>query len=318
MVSDVGACPDLTQPSGGTPLESDLGMICAIAATLALLSATPLPSTPLPGTVEPESAIADAAPVIAAATPEPDNAANADSGVVLPSSQGSTEEKPPTPVHTGFKALFYGLGQDVKHLPSKPNLYVAAIGGAAALAVHPIDDDVNIALKSHYNVVNNIYKPAHIVGESPVMMGVAILTYAVGRIGDKPKASHLGMDLLRAQIIDEVLTEALKHAVHRERPNASDNLSFPSGHSSVTFATATVIERHLGWKMSVLGYTFAAYIASSRLHDNVHWLSDVVFGAAVGTISGRTVTEHGRNFWTFAPIPVPGGGVALMATRTRK
>jgi membrane-associated phospholipid phosphatase len=57
-----------------------------------------------------------------------------------------------------------------------------------------------------------------------------------------------------------------------------------------------VIERHLGWKMSALGYAFAAYIASSRLHDNVHWMSDVVFGAAVGTISGRTVTEHGRNF----------------------
>jgi membrane-associated phospholipid phosphatase len=48
----------------------------------------------------------------------------------------------------------------------------------------------------------------------------------------------------------------------------------------------------------------------------VHWLSDVVFGAAVGTISGRTVTEHGRNFWTFTPVPVPGGGVAIMATRS--
>ena len=83
----------------------------------------------------------------------------------------------------------------------------------------------------------------------------------------------------------------------------------------MTFAAATVIERHLGWKRSVLGYTIASYVAASRLHDNRHYLSDVVFGAAVGSIAGRTVTEHGREMWTFTPAAVPGG-VAIVATRT--
>jgi hypothetical protein len=46
--------------------------------------------------------------------------------------------------------------------------------------------------------------------------------------------------------------------------------------------------------------------------DNVHYLSDVVFGAAVDTIAGRTVTEHGRETWTFTPAPVPGGTVLLV------
>jgi hypothetical protein len=45
-------------------------------------------------------------------------------------------------------------------------------------------------------------------------------------------------------------------------------------------------------------------------------LSDVVFGAAVGTIGGRTVTQHGRNSWTLVPTSVPGG-VAVLAARTR-
>jgi membrane-associated phospholipid phosphatase len=84
----------------------------------------------------------------------------------------------------------------------------------------------------------------------------------------------------------------------------------------VTFATATVIERHLGWRLSAVGYTVASYVAASRLHDNRHWLSDVVFGAAVGTVGGRTVTQHGRQNWAFAPVTVPGG-VALVAMRTR-
>jgi hypothetical protein len=261
----------------------------------------------------PEALVGEPAPVPLDPTALPVNEPSAPLAT-----QDPDEKKPPTPVHTGIKALAYGLLQDVKHLPSLPNLYIAAGGGAAALAVHPIDDNVNIALKSHYTVVNDIYKPAHIVGETPVLVGVSLLTYAYGRLMDAPKASHFGMDLVRAQLIASAMTEILKYSVRRERPDGSDNLSFPSGHAAETFATATVIERHLGWKMSVLGYAFSSYVASSRLHDNVHWLSDVTFGAAVGTIAGRTVTEHGRNFWTFAPVPMPGGGVAVLATRTSR
>jgi hypothetical protein len=146
-------------------------------------------------------------------------------------------------------------------------------------------------------------------------MGAAAAIYTYGRMQHQGKVSHLGMDMLRAQIVTSGLTVGLKYATHRERPDGSNAHSFPSGHASVTFATATVIERHLGWRYSVLGYTIASYVAASRLHENKHWLSDVVFGAAVGAIGGRTVTEHGRNAWTMTPVPVPGG-VALLALRT--
>jgi hypothetical protein len=146
-------------------------------------------------------------------------------------------------------------------------------------------------------------------------MGAAAAIYTYGRMQHQGKVSHLGMDMLRAQIVTSGLTVGLKYATHRERPDGSNAHSFPSGHASVTFATATVIERHLGWRYSVLGYTIASYVAASRLHENKHWLSDVVFGSAVGAIGGRTVTEHGRTVWTMTPVPVPGG-VALLALRT--
>ena len=101
----------------------------------------------------------------------------------------------------------------------------------------------------------------------------------------------------------------------------ADYQSFPSGHASVTFAAATVIERHLGWKKAALAYVIAAYVASSRIHDNRHYLSDVIFGAATGTIAGRTVTEHGRETWTntwrVVPTIVPGG-TAIMVTRVQE
>lgn len=246
--------------------------------------------------------------------------APAGEGIILPASQEqkppdkAEEKKPPTPPHTGVRALLSGLVEDVKHLPSKDNAYVALAGGAGALAVHPFDDTFNVHLRSHYDLANTIYTPGKWVGQTPVQMGAALAVYVLGRRNDQAKVSHFGMDLLRAQIIDEALTDLLKLATRRERPDHSDKLSFPSGHSSMTFTTATVIERHLGWKYSIAGYAIASYVASSRLHDNRHWLSDVVFGAAVGTISGRTVTQHGRDVWTFAPVAVPGG-VAVVAVR---
>jgi membrane-associated phospholipid phosphatase len=228
----------------------------------------------------------------------------------------SDAKKPPTPPHTGIRALFSNLGDDFTHLPAKDNLYAAAIGGALAVAAHPADPMFNVHLRSHDALVNALYKPAHLFGDTPEQVAMSLGTYAYGRIFDAPKVSHLGMDLLRAQIVTEAMVEPLKFATHRERPDLSNHQSFPSGHAAITFAAATVIERHLGWKRSVLGYAVASYVASSRLHDNRHYLSDVVFGAALGTIAGRTVTQHGPNAWTLVPVNVPGG-VAIVVSRAR-
>lgn len=231
------------------------------------------------------------------------------------SRQGSSDrEKPATPPHTGVLALLDGLKEDVKGLPSRPNLYLALGGGGLALGVHPFDQTFNVHLRSHYDLVNTVFAPAKYYGGTPEQLALSLGTYAFGRLFDQPKVSHLGMDLLRAQAISELLVQPVKFATGRRRPNGADNQSFPSGHAAATFAFATVIERHLGWKHAALAYAVAAYVSASRLHDNVHYLSDVAMGAAVGTIAGRTVTEHGRETWTWTPVAVPGG-IALMIAK---
>src|SRR5262249_20962551 len=50
---------------------------------------------------------------------------------------------PPTPEHTGIKAMFRALGTDIRHLPSKENLFWAGVGGGTAAAVHPLDSTAN-------------------------------------------------------------------------------------------------------------------------------------------------------------------------------
>jgi membrane-associated phospholipid phosphatase len=216
----------------------------------------------------------------------------------------------PTPEHTGIHAFFRNLGNDFKALPSKPNLIIAGVGGGLALAVHPADDNVN----QHLQGIGGFFSAGRILGNTATQMGVSLAVYLSGRASHHKRVSHLGMDLLRAQIVDEALTEVLKVAVRRERPDGSNNHSFPSGHASVTFATATVIYRHLGYKWAVPTYLFASYVAMSRLHDNRHFLSDVVFGASVGIIAGRTVTRHGKSNYTWSPVAMPGG-VAVLVTR---
>jgi membrane-associated phospholipid phosphatase len=234
-----------------------------------------------------------------------------------PQEKKADAQEPPTPPHTGIRALFGNLGEDIKNLPAMQNVYIAAIGGGLALAAHPADQAFNAKLLSHYDAVNAFFAPGKYLGNTPEQVAFSIVTYAVGRLRDQPKVAHLGMDLLQAQILSEILVEPIKYAVRRERPDGSDNRSFPSGHASVTFATATVIERHLGWRKSILGYAIASYVAMSRIHDNKHYLSDVIFGAAVGTIAGRTVVHHQADYWAFTPVAMPGGGVALMVSRTK-
>jgi hypothetical protein len=234
-----------------------------------------------------------------------------------PQEQKAEAKEPPTPPQTGIHALLANLVGDIKHLPSKQNLYLTAIGAGLAAAVHPADQGFNARLRSHYDGVNAVFAPGKYVGNTPEQVALSVGAYAFGRLFDKPKVSHLGMDLLQAQILTEALVQPLKFATHRTRPDGSNHLSFPSGHAAVTFATATVIERHLGWRKSVLGYAIASYVAASRLHDNQHYLSDVVFGAAVGSIAGRTVVHHAADYWAFTPVALPEGGVALMVTRTR-
>jgi membrane-associated phospholipid phosphatase len=231
--------------------------------------------------------------------------------------QKAEAQEPPTPPHTGIKALFGDLGEDIKHLPELQNLYIATAGGGLALVAHPFDQSFNAAVLSHYDAVNAFFAPGKYLGGTPVQVAFSLGTYAVGRLHDQPKVAHLGMDLLQAQILTELLVEPIKFATHRERPDHSDYQSFPSGHSAITFATATVIERHLGWRKSIAGYVIASYVAMSRIHDNKHYLSDVVFGAAVGSIAGRTVVHHKADYWAFTPTLVPGGGIAMTVSRVR-
>ena len=114
---------------------------------------------------------------------------------------------------------------------------------------------------------------------------------------------------MRAQLVAQGLTFALKRTTRRRRPEGK-GFSFPSGHTTVSFASATVLQQHFGWKIGLPAYAVASYVAASRVQMKRHYLSDVTFGAALGIMAGRTVSiGHGRRL-LITPMATDGGAAA--------
>ena len=239
-----------------------------------------------------------------------------------PANTGQTKEAVPEPASTGWASLFKDTGRDFASFPRRKSTWVLlASGAAAALAAHPADDYVQSHIVGN-PTAERIFKPGQILGSAGFQVGTAVGLWAVGRYvvpsegeGRTNKVSHLGFDLLRAQIVAQTLVQTIKIVGQRDRPTG-ECCSFPSGHAASAFAAASVLERHFGYRAWWPSLAGASYVAVSRLVDNRHFLSDVIFGAALGEAVGWTVVgRHGRSDYALAPVPVPGGMmVALMRT----
>ena len=214
----------------------------------------------------------------------------------------------PPPDRNPIIYVFHNLIRDAKRLPTVETAVTLGIGGGLALAVHPFDDTVT----EHATAggPRQPYKFGSALGSGWTQIGFAVGTYTTGVIAHHRAMAHFGADLVSAQAINGVITQGTKFAVRRERPgNQGGSYSFPSGHTSSAFATAAVVWRHFGWKAGVPASAVGAWVGAGRVQLGRHFLSDVVFGAAVGTAAGRTVTiGHGAKKITMGPTVVPGGG----------
>lgn len=74
----------------------------------------------------------------------------------------------------------------------------------------------------------------------------------------------------------------LKYAIKEDRPDYSNTLSFPSGHTGIAFANATFLQRRYGWKLGVPAYIIAGYVGWGRVYAKKHHWWDVLAGAAIG------------------------------------
>jgi membrane-associated phospholipid phosphatase len=224
-----------------------------------------------------------------------------------PSAQTMSAAAPDAgPVMPSFASLFRDLPNDFVNLISPDTGIILGAGGALSLAVHPADK--RLARSAVNAPFEEAIDPGQVIGDGWVQFGGAVGTYLVGRATHNARIGALGGELIRAQVVAEVLTEGIKVTARRTRPDGN-HLSFPSGHTSSTFATATVLQREFGWKVGVPAYAAATAVAVSRMTENKHYASDVIFGAAIGLVAGRRLTMHrGNGDFTLSPMALPGGG----------
>ncbi|MBC7847877.1 MAG: phosphatase PAP2 family protein [Flavobacterium sp.] len=114
-------------------------------------------------------------------------------------------------------------------------------------------------------------------------------------LGFKPKNNfkQQTINIIVANTIGAAVFTTLKHTVKEERPDQSDDLSFPSGHTAIVFTNAALL--YYEYKDSNLWYASSGFLFASatgilRIANNSHYTSDVLAGAGIGLASGLIVS----------------------------
>lgn len=200
---------------------------------------------------------------------------------------------------------------------ARGNILPFVVGSGLTVTARALDDDIQNAMADQASGVGDT---GDIMGSRLVLGGSVVGLFVAGQLAPEGRFRVVTFDLTQGLLINGVLTVLSKEAVGRMRPDSSDARSFPSGHTSGSFMIATVLGHHLGPRVGVPAFLVASFIGVSRVEANAHFMSDVVAGATLGIIVGRTVTAHLgrgaiRSRLSLSPVAAPGGGGVLVTYR---
>jgi len=122
-----------------------------------------------------------------------------------------------------------------------------------------------------------------------ILIALPVATLGTSLIkGDNEGAWQFTKGLL----LTEAVTFGLKLGVNKQRPDMSNDNSFPSGHTSTVFHSAGYIHRRYGFKYSIPAYALAGFTAASRIDSKKHDILDVLAGTAIGLGSNLLFTTE--------------------------
>lgn len=168
--------------------------------------------------------------------------------------------------------------------------------------------DINILRDINVNRNTSLDPTFKIITNSAVPISVAtpIIIYSVGLIKQDSTIKKQAIFIGETFLVSAFVTTALKHSIKRERPfdtcsdidkaTSAPGYSFPSGHTSTAFATATSLSMaYPKWYVIAPSLVWASAVGYSRMHLGVHYPTDVFAGALVG--SGCAYITHRANKW---------------------
>lgn len=93
----------------------------------------------------------------------------------------------------------------------------------------------------------------------------------------------------KSALVTVGVTMGLKYGIDARRPNGGSH-SFPSGHTSISFASAEFMRKRYGWAYGIPTYAAASYVAWTRVEARKHYERDVIAGAGIGILSSYIFT----------------------------
>lgn len=158
-------------------------------------------------------------------------------------------------------------------------VWILAAGSVATVIAFQFDQQVRNGAKDHQSMSPSVTKIGEFWGGGIPEVLVFSTQYFYDR--DKSIAGFEGL------IMGGLVVQGLKYSVHRERPDGSENVSFPSGHTQAAFSLAMSMTDSYGWQTGLPFWAMGVFTGMTRISDDKHWFSDVVAGATIGILFGR-------------------------------
>ncbi|MCB0308881.1 MAG: phosphatase PAP2 family protein, partial [Bdellovibrionales bacterium] len=189
-----------------------------------------------------------------------------------------------------LKELPRHLGRGVKE--SFWGIQGLAFLGAAGttFAFRPVDDSIANYFK-HEPALGRRFNDIFDHVSSPITVGGGLFLVWAGSYWTQNDQLALSMEsALEAWILVVPLVVGTKYVANRDRPDGS-SFSFPSAHTAAAFSTATVLAHSYGYAVGVPAFLTSAFIGFMRIDSSKHYLTDVLFGAVLGTSIGLGVSR---------------------------
>jgi membrane-associated phospholipid phosphatase len=180
------------------------------------------------------------------------------------------------------------------HLKFNIYLLVLLIGIQATVFSQNTDIDILKPINKHETQFKNKYLELNAESVTAISIATPAGMAIIGFIKHDKKLQQDALFTGAAFLASSIVTRATKSMANRQRPfekysfivkrdDEAGGMSFPSGHTSAAFCTATSLSlRYRKWYVIAPAYIFAASVGWARMYQGVHYPSDVLAGAFVG------------------------------------
>lgn len=198
------------------------------------------------------------------------------------------------------------------------SLAVAGIG-AVMLVDEPVYEEVQ---RNRTAAIDDMAQAVESFGSYP-SFGIMGAFYAAGSLLEDDRAKRVAMDAFASSLVSAgIITTTMKVIVGRRRPGETGEAyhfrpfggdrSFPSGHTTQAFSLASVIaESYDETWVDLTSYGIATLVGLARVEQGAHFPSDVLAGAIIGTVVGKSIVRHHQGSHTRVTIMPAGDGQTL-------